>query len=179
VLALLPATLARTVTTAGFAPNEVASVECAPVITRRRILPKATYPSLGSSRSVNRRSLTVNPRFRYLRLLVLILLASLLILSRTAEAADPIVLSGQETATIANLLKKNQVRFGDASRTAYVDPGLWYAVDLQQKKNLTILLARRLAARNNAEFSSIGILSSLTGRKPATFTMSEGFIVRQ
>jgi hypothetical protein len=121
----------------------------------------------------------VNRRFRYLRLLVLILLASLLMLSRPAEAADPIVPSGQETTTIANLVKKNQVRFGDAAGVAYVDPGLWYAVDLQQKKNLTIFLARSLAAKNNTEFYSIDIVSSLTGRKLATFTLSDGFRVQQ
>jgi hypothetical protein len=98
-------------------------------------------------------------------------------LVETATAADPIVLSEREAATIAELLKKNQVQFEDATRTAYVDPGLWYVVDSLQKKNLTILLARTLAARNNEDFSSIGILSSLTGRKLATFTMSEGFRV--
>lgn len=121
----------------------------------------------------------MNPPFRHIRPLALLLLAALLILSKTGEAADPIVLSRQETETISELLNNNQVRFGDAIRTAYVDPGLWYAVDLQQKKNLTVLLARRLAARNNAEFSSIDILSSLTGRKLATFTISEGFRVQE
>lgn len=121
----------------------------------------------------------MTPPFGRITQLARILFVALVLLAETVTAADPIVLSAGEEATIAELLRKNQVRFGDAVRTAYVDPGLWYAIDLQQKKNLTILLARRLAAKNKADSSSISILSSLTGRKLATFTMSEGFSILQ
>jgi hypothetical protein len=92
-----------------------------------------------------------------------------------SQTPDPIILSEQEMKTIAVLLDKRQVRFDDAERIAYVDPGLWYAVDREQKKNLTILLARRLAAENKVYFSAINIHSALTGRKLATYMMFEGF----
>jgi hypothetical protein len=115
--------------------------------------------------------------FQRIALFVTISLAVPLFLATMgrSQAAGPIMLSEQETKTIADLLAKKQVRFEDDDEIAYVDPGLWYAIDLQQKKNLTILLARSLAARNKTDFSSINVASNLTGRMLATYTMSEGF----
>jgi|GEM_PF-6333848 len=119
----------------------------------------------------------MNPSFRGIALRIIIALPLFLSLPLTVcpLTPDPIILSEQETKTIADLLRKNQVRFDDANETAYVDPGLWYAVDVQQKKNLTILLARSLAAKNNTDFSAIRIVSALTRRSLATYTMFEGF----
>lgn len=92
-----------------------------------------------------------------------------------SQASEALILSEQEIKIIADLMTKKQVSFDDFARTARVDPGLWYAVDWQQKKNLTILLARRLAAKNKMDFASINIVSKLTGRMLATYSIFEGF----
>jgi len=124
-------------------------------------------------------SLVMDPSFRRLVVRVVIWLGVPLLLTTIvgSQTSDPIILSEQETKTIAELLKKNQIRFDDAKETVYVDPGLWYAVDVQQKKNLTILLARNLAAKNRADFSPIKVLSAITRRRLATYTMFEGFTI--